>query len=282
MSGSNHFQELINAYAIPWAINIGMALAIFVVGRWLAGILLNVVEKMLKKAGMDDMLVSFVHSILNALLLLFIIIAALDQLGVDTTSFIALIGAAGLAVGLALQGSLQNFASGVLLIVFRPFKVGHFIEAAGVSGVVEEIGIFSTRMKTGDNREIIVPNGAIYDGTITNNSARDTRRIDMVFGIGYDDDIKKAKEIMQSILEADERIFSDPSPLIAVAELADSSVNFVVRPWVKAGDYWGVKFDVTERIKLAFDDAGISIPYPQMDVHIDKSAGASSGAPATR
>jgi len=270
MPDSTNIQELISAYIIPWAINIGMALAIFIIGRWVASMLLGVVDKILNKADMDSMLVSFVHSILNALLLLFIIIASLDQLGVDTTSFIALIGAAGLAVGLALQGSLQNFASGVLLIVFRPFKVGHFIEAAGVSGVVEEIGIFSTRMKTGDNREIIVPNGAIYDGTITNNSARDTRRIDMVFGIGYDDDIKKAKEIMQSILEADERIFSDPAPLIAVAELADSSVNFVVRPWVKASDYWAVKFDVTEKIKLAFDDAGISIPYPQMDVHINQ------------
>ncbi len=273
MPDSATVQELINTYIIPWAINIGMALAIFIIGRQVAGMLLNVVDKMLNKARMDSMLVSFVHSILNALLLLFIIIAALDQLGVDTTSFIALIGAAGLAVGLALQGSLQNFASGVLLIVFRPFKVGHFIEAAGVSGVVEEIGIFSTRMKTGDNREIIVPNGAIYGGTITNNSARDTRRIDMVFGIGYDDDIRKAKEIMQAILNADARVLSDPAPLIAVAELADSSVNFVVRPWVNASDYWGVKFDVTEKIKLAFDDAGISIPYPQMDVHIDKSAG---------
>jgi len=158
----------------------------------------------------------------------------------------------------------------VLLVVFRPFKVGHFIEAAGVAGTVEEIGIFSTRLKTGDNREIIVPNGAIYGGTITNNSARDTRRIDMVFGIGYDDDIKKAKEIMQSILEADDRVFSDPAPLIAVAELADSSVNFNVRPWVKASDYWAVKFDTLEQVKLAFDAAGISIPYPQMDVHIDK------------
>jgi len=231
---------------------------------------LNLTDKMLQKSGMDKMLVDFVHSILNALLLLFIIIASLDQLGVDTTSFIALIGAAGLAVGLALQGSLQNFASGVLLIVFRPFKVGHFIEAAGVAGVVEEIGIFSTRLKTGDNREIIVPNGAIYDGTITNNSARDTRRIDMVFGIGYDDDIRKAKEIMQSLLDADERVFKEPAPLIAVAELADSSVNFNVRPWVKSSDYWAVKFDYTEKLKLAFDDAGISIPYPQMDLHINK------------
>jgi len=270
MTEPSNIQDILNLYIIPWGINIIMALAIFVIGRWLAGMLLKLTDKMLQKSGMDKMLVDFVHSILNALLLLFIIIASLDQLGVDTTSFIALIGAAGLAIGLALQGSLQNFASGVLLIVFRPFKVGHFIEAAGVSGVVEEIGIFSTRMKTGDNREIIVPNGAIYDGTITNNSARDTRRIDMVFGIGYDDDIKKAKEMMQSILDADERVFSDPAPLIAVAELADSSVNFVVRPWVKASDYWAVKFDVTEKIKLAFDDAGISIPYPQMDVHINQ------------
>lgn len=271
MFDSSNIQELINLYIIPWGINIVMAIAIFVIGRWVARILLNVVDKMLRKAGMDTMLVDFVHSILNALLLLFIIIAALDQLGVDTTSFIALIGAAGLAIGLALQGSLQNFASGVLLIVFRPFKVGHFIEAAGVSGVVEEIGIFSTRLKTGDNREIIVPNGAIYDGTITNNSARDTRRIDMVFGIGYDDDIRKAKEIMKAILDADERVFEEPAALIVVGELADSSVNFNVRPWVKAADYWAVKFDVTEKVKLAFDDAGISIPYPQMDVHINKS-----------
>jgi len=270
MPESFNMQELLDGYAIPWAINIAMALAIFVVGRWIAGILLDLLDRVLNKAGMDAMLVGFVRSILNALLLLFIIIASLDQLGVNTTSFIALIGAAGLAVGLALQGSLQNFASGVLLIVFHPFRVGHFIEAGGASGVVEEIGIFSTRMKTGDNREIIVPNGAIYGGTITNNSARATRRIDMVFGIGYDDNIKKAKEIMQSILEADERILKEPAPLIAVAELGDSSVNFAVRPWVNSSDYWGVKFDVTEKIKLAFDDAGISIPYPQMDVHISK------------
>ncbi len=271
MLETSNIQELINLYVIPWGINIVMALAIFVIGRWIAKILLNIADKMLNKAGMDAMLVDFVHSILNALLLLFIIIASLDQLGVDTTSFIALIGAAGLAVGLALQGSLQNFASGVLLIVFRPFKVGHFIEAAGVAGVVEEIGIFSTRMKTGDNREIIIPNGAIYGGTITNNSARATRRIDMVFGIGYDDDIRKAKEIMQGILDNDVRVLKDPAPLIAVSELADSSVNFAVRPWVNAADYWAVKFDVTEKIKLAFDDAGISIPYPQMDVHLNKS-----------
>ncbi len=273
MLESLNIQELTDVYVIPWAINVAMALAIFIIGRWVAGILLDVVDKMLNKAGMDPMLVGFVHSILNALLLLFIIIASLDQLGVNTTSFIALIGAAGLAIGLALQGSLQNFAAGVLLIIFRPFKVGHFIEAGGASGVVEEIGIFSTRMKTGDNREIVVPNGAIYGGTITNNSARDTRRIDMVFGISYDDDLRKAREVMQSIIDADERILKKPEALIAVGELANSSVNFNVRPWVNTADYWAVKFDLTEKIKLAFDDAGISIPYPQMDVHLDKSAG---------
>jgi len=264
-------QQITDHYVIPWGINILMAIAIFVIGRWLARMLLSVTDKMMTKTGMDPMLVRFVHSILNALLLLVIIIAALDQLGVNTTSFIALIGAAGLAVGLALQGSLQNFAAGVLLIVFRPFKVGHYVEVAGTGGVIEEIGIFSTRMKTGDNREVIVPNGAIYSGIITNYSARDTRRIDMVFGIGYDADIRKAKEIMQGILDADERVLKEPEPLIAVAELADSSVNFNVRPWVNSADYWNVRFDVTEKIKLAFDAQGISIPFPQLDVHLDKS-----------
>ena len=260
--------HLLTAYAMPWGINIVMALAIFVVGRWIAGMLANLVERLLGKSKTDPMLIGFVCSILRAVLLLFVVIAALNQLGVDTTSFIALIGAAGLAVGLSLQSSLQNFAAGVLLILFRPFKVGDFIEAGGAAGTVEEIGIFVTRMRTGDNREIIVPNGAIYGGNITNNSARDTRRIDMVFGIGYDDDLRKAKEIIQSILDADARILKEPAPLVAVAELADSSVNFYVRPWVKSGDYWMVGFDLNENIKLAFDDAGISIPYPQMDVHV--------------
>lgn len=270
MPESFDLQELLNSYVIPWGINIVMALAIFVIGRWIARILLGVTDRLLNKAGMDVMLVGFIRSILNALLLLVIIIAALDQLGVDTTSFIALIGAAGLAVGLALQGSLKNFAAGVLLLVFRPFKNGDFVETAGTAGVIEEIGIFTTKMKTGDNREIIIPNGSIYSGNITNYSARPTRRIDMVFGIGYDADIRKAKEIMQAILDADERIHKEPEPLIAVAELADSSVNFNVRPWVDSGDYWTVRFDVTEKIKLAFDDAGISIPFPQMDVHRHK------------
>jgi small conductance mechanosensitive channel len=265
-----NLSQILSTYIVPWGINLILSLAIFVIGRWVARLLMKLVKKLLTKTRMDEILINFIVSISNSILLLFIIIAALDQLGVDTTSLIALLGAAGLAVGLALQNSLQNFAAGVMLIIFRPFKNGDFIEAGGTSGVVESISIFSTIMRTGDNREVIVPNGSIYNGTITNFSARETRRIDMVFGIGYDDDIKKAKEILRDILASDERVLKEPEPLVAVAELADSSVNFNVRPWVSSGDYWAVRFDLTERIKLAFDEQGISIPYPQMDVHLDK------------
>ncbi|MCD6533444.1 MAG: mechanosensitive ion channel, partial [Deltaproteobacteria bacterium] len=202
---------------------------------------------------------------------LFVIVAALDQLNVNTTSLIALMGAAGLAVGLALQNSLQNFAAGVMLIIFRPFKAGDFVEAGGTMGVIENISIFSTMLKTPDNREVIIPNGSIYGGNITNFSSLPTRRVDLMFGIGYDDDIRKAKDILTEISIADERVLKNPAPQIVVGELGDSSVNFHVRPWVKSSDYWDVYFDLTEKVKLAFDDAGISIPYPQMDVHLDKA-----------
>ena len=270
MPEATEINTMVTTYVVPWAINIFFALAIFVVGRWVSKFLVRLLRKGLTKAKMDPILVNFVGSIVS-LLLLFIIIASLNQLGVDTTSLIAIFGAAGLAIGLALQGSLQDFASGVMLIIFRPFKTGDFVEAGGTSGVVEAISIFTTIMRTGDNREVIVPNGSIYTGTITNYSARDTRRIDMVFGIGYGDDIKKAKQILQQVVEADERVLKDPAPLVAVAELADSSVNFNVRPWVKSPDYWAVKFDLTENVKLAFDENNISIPFPQMDVHMDKA-----------
>ena len=262
-----NIEQLIETYVLPWGINIVMALVIFMVGKFIVRILVNIAKKVMTKAKVDSILVNFIGSIISTVLLLFVVIASLDQLGVDTTSLIALIGAAGLAIGLALQGSLQNLASGVMLIVFRPFNDGDFIEAAGVSGVVEKIGIFTTTMRSGDNREIIVPNGAIFGGTITNYSRRETRRVDMVFGIGYDDDIKKAKDILNRILDEDERILKDPAPVVAVAELADSSVNFNVRPWCATGDYWDVYFDTHEKVKLAFDAEGISIPYPQMDVH---------------
>jgi small conductance mechanosensitive channel len=265
-------QQLIETYVLPWGINIVMAFAIFIVGKFIVSMLVKFTKKVMTKAKVDTILVNFVASIINAILLLFVVIAALDQLGVETTSMIALIGAAGLAIGLALQGTLQNLASGVMLIIFRPFHDGDFIEVAGVSGVVEEIGIFTTTMRTGDNREIIIPNGEIFGGTITNYSKRATRRVDMVFGIGYDDDIKKAKDILNRILDEDERVLQDPAPLVAVAELADSSVNFNVRPWCATSEYWNVYFAIHEKVKLTFDAEGISIPYPQMDIHQDKAA----------
>lgn len=267
----NLYTEYVDAYVVPWAINIVLALAIFVVGRWIVKLVVNLLERVLKRAKLDQMLINFISSILNALLLLFVIVAALDRLGVDTTSLIAVVGAAGLAVGLAMQDSLKNFAAGVLMIVFRPFREGDFVEAGGVSGIVEHISIFSTVMRTGDNREVIVPNGAIYSGVITNYSKRETRRVDMVFGIGYDADLLKAKRILGEILAEDARVLPDPAPVIAVAALADSSVNFNVRPWVKSADYWSVFWDTNEKVKLRFDQEGISIPFPQMDVHLHKN-----------
>ena len=219
---------------------------------------------------MDEILVKFLSSILHWVLLLFVVIASLSQLGIDTTSLVALLGAAGLAIGLSLQSSLANFAAGVMLIVFRPFTKGDFVEVAGTSGSVDNISIFTTTLTTPDNKEVIVPNGSVIGNNIVNYSARPTRRVDMVFGIGYGDDIKKAKELLEQIVAADTRVLAEPAPVVALGELADSSVNFLVRPWVNAEDYWSVLWDTTETVKLKFDEAGISIPYPQMDVHLDK------------
>lgn len=270
MPTSLNIHHLVSGYLLPWGIHLALALAILILGRALIRPIVALVTRLLQRSGLDAMLTAFVGSIAHALLLLIVIIAALDRLGVNTTSLVALIGAAGLAVGLALQGSLQNLAAGVMLVVFRPFKVGDYIEAAGAAGTVETIGIFTTTLRTPDNRDIVVPNGQMYSGTITNNSARDTRRIDLVFGIGYDDDLDRAKAVLQDILEADARILKEPTPLIAVAELADSSVNLAVRPWVKAADYGAVRFDLMEQVKRAFDAQGISIPYPQTEVHLHR------------
>ena len=249
--------------------NFVTAVAILMIGRIVIRWLVKLLRKIMVRADFDPILVNFASSITTGLLLVILLIAAIDRLGVDTTSFIAILGAAGLAVGLALKDSLQNFAAGIMMIVFRPFKLGDFIEAGGVSGIIEKISVFSTIMKTGDNREIIIPNGQIYAGAIINYSARGTRRIDMVFGIGYNDDMLKAKQIMEEILIAHDQVLDEPAPVITVAELAESSVNFNVRPWVKSGDYWAVRSDLLQKIKLAFDENGISIPYPQMDVHLN-------------
>lgn len=268
-------ENLVNTYVIPWGINIVMAILIYIVGKIVVGILMSLFGKLMSKSKYDDMLVDFLKSILNAILMLFVIVAALDRLGVDTTSLVAILGAAGLAIGLSLQGSLQNFAAGVMLLVFKPFKSGDFVEAGGTMGSVKSIGIFTTELTTPDNKQIIVPNGAIYSGNITNFSAKDTRRVDMVFGIGYDDDLLKAKQLLETMIKEDERILAEPAAQVAVSELGDSSVNFVVRPWVKSGDFWGVMFDFTEAVKLRFDQEGISIPFPQMDVHVHKQESAS-------
>lgn len=267
---AEQMSEMMDTYIIPWGISIVMAIVIYIIGKIVVGILVNILGKIMAKSKYDDMLIDFVKAIARAILMLFVIIAALDQLGVDTTSLAAIFAAAGLAIGLSLQGSLQNFAAGVMLLVFKPFKAGDFIEAGGATGVVKSISIFTTVMTTGDNKEIIVPNGGIYGGNIVNYSAKETRRVDMVVGIGYDSDLKKAKDILNEMVAADDRILQDPAPTVAVAELADSSVNFVVRPWVASADYWKVKFDFNEAVKLRFDAEGISIPYPQMDVHVHK------------
>jgi small conductance mechanosensitive channel len=262
--------KMMDTYIIPWGINIVMAIVIYIIGKFIVGILINVFGKVMARSKYDDMLIEFVKAIVKAILMLFVIVASLDKLGVNTTSMVAIFGAAGLAIGLSLQGSLQNFAAGVMLLVFRPFKSGDFIDAGGEMGTVMNISIFTTTLTTPDNKQIIVPNGKVYGGNITNFSANETRRVDMVVGISYDSDLRKAKQILNEMVAADERILSEPAPKVAVSELADSSVNFIVRPWVKSADLWDVKFDFTEAVKLRFDAEGITIPFPQMDVHVHK------------
>ncbi|MDX5333061.1 MAG: mechanosensitive ion channel [Gammaproteobacteria bacterium] len=262
------FNALLDQYIIPWGIKLALALAILLIGLWVVRVVVKVARRVMNRAGADPMLSSFLGSILKGLLLIAVIIAALDQVGVQTTSLIAVLGAAGLAVGLALQGSLSNFAAGIMLIVFKPFKVGDFIEAAGTAGIVEEIRIFNSMVRSPDNREIIIPNGQIYNGVIVNVTARPQRRIDLVVGISYDDDIRKAREIVETILRNDERVLQDPEPTVGVMDLADSSINLYVRPWVNSADFWVTRGDLLERIKTEFDAAGITIPFPQSEITV--------------
>jgi small conductance mechanosensitive channel len=256
--------------ALDFGIALITAIVIFYVGRLVVKMITRGMRKVMDAREVDKTLVTFVSNLVNMILMVVVVIAAVGALGVQTTSFIAILGAAGLAVGLALQGSLSNFASGVLIIIFRPYKVGDWIEGAGISGGVEEVQILTTVLKTGDNKQIIVPNSQIMGGIITNYSANDTRRVDMVVGVSYEDDLDKVRKTIEELIAADDRILDEPAPTIAVSELADSSVNFVVRPWVKTADYWGVMFDLTEAIKKRFDQDGISFPFPQQDVHLYK------------
>lgn len=251
-----------------YGIKIIAAAAILIIGIWVAKLFRKITKNILKKRDMDPTLGSFVGSLIYYAMIVFVVLAALAQLGIQTTSFIAVIGAAGLAIGLALQGSLANFAAGFLIIIFRPFKVGDYIEGAGTAGTVEEINILSTQLITPDNKTVIVPNSNMTSANIVNYSTKGTRRVDMVFGISYEDDIDKAKKILQEIIDEDDRVLKEPEPLIALAELGDSSVNFYVRPWTKADDYWSFLFETTEKVKKRFDNEGISIPYPQRDIHL--------------
>lgn len=259
-----------------YSLNIIGAILIFIVGKWLSRRIANLLSKLLQKNNIDQTLVNFLSNLTYYSLIVLVVVAAAGRLGINTTSFLTIIGAAGLAVGLALKDSLANFAAGVMLVLFRPFTIGDVVSTAGITAKVESINIFNTHFCSPDNQLIIVPNGKIINDIITNINIKATRRIDLVVGISYSDDMAKTREILAGLAKADSRVLTDPAPTIAVAELADSSVNLVFRPWVKTADYWDVRFDLTEKIKNALDEAGISIPFPQQDVHlfVEKEEGA--------
>lgn len=258
--------------AIDFIWNVGpnliLAIIVLIIGFWIIKLISKGSGKAMDKAKVDESLKRFLISLINITLKALLLISVASMLGVATTSFVAVLGAAGLAVGLSLQGSLSNFAGGVLIILFKPFKVGDVIDAQGHLGSVHSIQVFNTILKTPDNKTIIIPNGSLSNGSIINYTTEDRRRVDMTFGIGYGDDIKKAKQILTDLTKQDDRILSDPEPMIAVSELADSSVNFVVRAWAKTSDYWGIYFDMQEKVKLEFDRQSVSIPFPQTDVHV--------------
>ncbi|KGQ70833.1 mechanosensitive ion channel protein MscS [Chelonobacter oris] len=263
------FDTVLSQWIIPYGSKILLAIAIYVIGKSIAKLLSGILGKAALRSGKDEMLQGFVTSISYFLFLLIVVIAALSQLGINTTSLVALIGAAGLAIGLALQNSLQNFAAGVMILIFKPFKKGDFVEAGGVSGSVTQIGLLVVELRTGDNKTVLVPNGKVFGDSITNYSANETRRVDFIFDIAYNSDIAKAKQIVADCLTQESRVLSNPAPTIAVGSLEASSVQLVVRPWVKTADYWGVYYAITEDVKLAFDREGIEIPFNQLSVHFD-------------
>ncbi len=263
-------EEQIVSLLSAWAIKIAFAIVLLVVGLWIAKKIAGVFQATLDKRGVDSTISKFLRNIVYGLLVAFVFISVLGQVGVQTASIVAILGAAGLAVGFALQGSLSHFASGVLLIIFRPIKSGDFIDAAGVSGSVTEITLFSTVLTTPDNKVIIVPNSSIVSGAITNYSTMLERRVDLTVGVSYDADLAAVKSALQAVVDGEGRLLTEKGITIAVAELADSSVNFVVRVWVKSADYWPVYFDLTESVKIKLDEEKIGIPYPQMDLHIQK------------
>lgn len=264
---SNHLDTAVEL-AIRYTPSFIAAIVVLIIGLWLINRFVNFVGRALERANTEPTLAKFLKTVVSIGLKVLLVISVAGMIGIQTTSFIAVLGAAGLAIGLALQGSLANFAGGVLILLFRPYKVGDYVEAQGVGGTVKEIGIFNTQINTPDNKRIIVPNGSISNGIITNYSAEPTRRVDFLFGIGYGDDIAKAKEVLTGLAVADERVFDDPEPQIVVGNLGDSAVEIIVRVWANSVDYWAIKFDLTEQAKIALEEAGISIPFPQRDVHL--------------
>jgi small conductance mechanosensitive channel len=265
--------ESLMTFATEYGLKVLGAIVLLILGAWVAKRIRRALRGQLGRSDLDATLVPFVSALVYWGLMAFIVIGVIGILGVPTAQFVAVIGAAGLAVGLALQGTLSNFAAGVMLLVFRPFGVGDWVEVGGTSGSVQEISVFSTILHTGDNRRVTVPNGQVYGQTIENYTANPTRRIDLVVGVGYDDDLQLASDTMRKVLEADDRVLADPAPTVAVSELGDSSVNFVVRPWCKTPDYWALRWDLLRALKEALDAAGCSIPYPQRDVHLFQEGG---------
>ncbi|MFA9489082.1 MULTISPECIES: mechanosensitive ion channel family protein [unclassified Mannheimia] len=263
-----NLNTMLNEWIIPYGTKVLLAIAIFVIGKFLAQIISKLLGKAALKSTRDEMLQSFIKSISYFLLLLIVVIASLSQLGINTSSLVALIGAAGLAIGLSLQNSLQNFAAGVMLLIFKPFQKGDFIETGGMSGTVERMGILVLELRTGDNKTLLIPNGKVFSDSIVNYSNNPTRRIDFTFDISYESNLKEAKEIIQRILENNVYVLKEPAPVVAVGALAANSVQLVVRPWVQTPNYWAAYWEIIEQVKLAFGEAGVSIPYNQMELHI--------------
>ena len=262
---------MLPALLMDFGLKLGVALIVLVIGLWVIKILLSMVRKLMEKRNTDPSLRGFLISILSIALKIMLVVSVIGQLGIETTSFIAVLGAAGLAIGMALSGTLQNFAGGAMILIFKPFKIGDYIEAQGHAGTVNEIQIFNTILKSPDNKTIIIPNGGLSTGSMINYSTETSRRVDWTFGIAYGDDASKAQELLKSMLSSDARVLSDPAPFVEVSELADSSVNFATRAWVKSENYWGLYFDMNKRVYEEFEKSGLSIPYPQMDVHLDKN-----------
>jgi len=272
----NQDAQAVISHIIPALTNYGLqilgAIAILVAGRIVAGLVAKLIQRAMRRGKVDESLIGFAASFVKGGIIVFAAIAALSKFGVQTTSFVAVIGAAGLAVGLALQGSLSNFAAGVLILLFRPFRVGDLVEASGSRGKVTEIGILATTLATPDNQKVILPNGSVMNSKIININAFPTRRIDLVASIGYGDDIERAREVLHGILAAHPQVLKDPAPIVEVLEMADSSVNLTVRPWVDTANYWAVYFDLNRSIKLELERNGLTIPFPQRDVHLFQAA----------